>query len=52
VQLQQDKDGEEMLVWLAERGMKTRHGQEKGHRKAFQPKLYATKSERCPVKFY
>ena len=28
VQLQQDKDGEEMLVWLAERGTKTRHGQE------------------------
>jgi len=25
VQLQQDKDGEEMLVWLAERGTKTRH---------------------------
>ena len=31
VELQQDKDGEEMLVWLAERGTKTRHGQEKGH---------------------
>ena len=52
VQLQQDKDGEEMLVWLAERGTKTRHGQEKGHRRAFQPKVYATKAERCPVKFY
>jgi len=32
--------------------MKTRHGQEKGHRKAFQPKVYATKTKRCPVKFY
>ena len=52
VQLQQDKDGEEMLVWLAERGTKTRHGQEKGHQRAFQPKVYATKTERCPVKFY
>ena len=52
VQLQQDKDGEEMLVWLAERGTKTRHGQEKGHRRAFQPKVYAIKAERCPVKFY
>ena len=52
VQLQQDKEGEEMLVWLAERGAKTRHGQEKGHQRAFQPKVYATKTERCPVKFY
>ena len=25
VQLQQDKDGKELLVWLAERGTKTRH---------------------------
>lgn len=52
VQLQQDKDGKKMLVWLAERGTKTCHGQEKGHRRAFQPKVYATKAERCPVKFY
>ena len=52
VQLQEDKDGGEMLVWLAERGSKTRHGQEQGHRRAFQPKVYATKTERCPVKFY
>ena len=52
VQLQQDKDGEEMLVWLAERGTKTHHGQEKGHRRAFQPKVSATKTERFPVKFY
>ena len=52
VQLQQDKDDKEMLVWLSERETKTRHGQEKGHQRAFQPKVYATKSERCPVKFY
>ena len=52
MQLQKDKDGEEMLVWLAERGTKTRHGQEKGHGRASQPKVYAIKAERCPVKFY
>ena len=39
VQLQQDKDDKEMLVWLSERETKTRHGQEKGHQRAFQPKL-------------
>ena len=41
-----------MLVWLAERGTKTRHGQEKGHQRAFQPKVFATNTERCPVKYY
>ena len=52
VQLTQDQDGREMLVWLAERGTKTRHGQEKGHQRAFQPKVFATNTERCPVKYY
>ena len=41
-----------MLVWLAEQGTKTHHGQQKGHRRAFQSKVYATNTERCPVKFY
>ena len=39
VQLQQQNDGQEVLVWLAERGTKTRHGQERGHQRAFQPKI-------------
>ena len=40
VQLQRDpQDGREMLVWLAERGTKTRTGKEQGHRRAFQPKF-------------
>ena len=50
--LEQDRiNGQEMLVWLAERGTKTRNGQEKGHQRAFQPKVYANGTERCPVKF-
>ena len=52
VQLQQQYDGQEVLVWLVERGTKTRHGQERGHRRAFQPKIYATNTARCPVSFY
>ena len=53
VELQNDpEDNREMLVWLAERGTKTRSGQEQGHRRAFQPKLYATNADRCPVEFY
>ena len=52
VQLQQQNDGQEVLVWLAERGAKTRHGQERGHQRAFQPKIYATNTARCPVSFY
>ena len=33
----------------AERGTKTRSGQEQGHQRAFQPKLYATNADSCPV---
>ena len=42
-------DGREMLVWFAERGTKTRIGKEQGHQRAFQPKLYASNSDRYPV---
>ena len=52
VQIQQQNDGQEVLVWLAERGTKTRHGQERGHQRAFQLKIYATNTSRCPVSFY
>ena len=51
--LQQDAtDGREMLVWLFERGTKTRKGQEKGHQRQFYPKIYATGTDRCPIKYY
>ena len=40
------------LGLLAERGTKTRHGQKQEHQRAFQPKLHATHTERCPVSFY
>ena len=52
VQLQQESDGQEVLVWLAKRGTKTQHGQERGHQRAFQPKIYATNTARCSVSFY
>ena len=40
----------EFLIWEAERGSKTRHGD--GHQRAFNPVAYATNNERCPVKLY
>ena len=52
IQLQVNSNGREMLVWLCERGRKTRHGQENGHQRSFQPKISATGSERCPVRYY
>ena len=53
VELQQDPlTGQERLVWLAERGTKTRIGQEHGHQRSFQPKIFATDNNRCPIKFY
>ena len=33
-------------------GTKTRTGQEHGHKRAFQPKTYATGNERCPVRLF
>ncbi|KAL9955901.1 hypothetical protein ACROYT_G037299 [Oculina patagonica] len=42
---------EEVLVWAAERGSKTRHG-EGTHQRAFNPTARPTNNERCPVKLY
>ena len=43
--------GGEVLVWTAERGSKTRHGDGQ-HRRAFNPTAQATNNERCPVRLY
>ncbi|KAK3703834.1 hypothetical protein QZH41_012445 [Actinostola sp. cb2023] len=54
VSLENDPEtGNEVLVWKAERGSKTRQGQDhpSGHR-AFYPTAQATGNERCPVKHY
>ena len=42
--------GKQALVWIAERGSKTRRGD--GHCRAFSPKAHATNTERCPVRAY
>ena len=54
VSLEKDPDPDnEMLVWKAERGSKTRKGQDKpSGRRAFYPIAQATNSERCPVRYY
>ena len=52
VELERQNDGQEVLVWLAELCMKTRHGQERGHQRAFQPKVFATNTASWPVRFY
>jgi integrase len=41
----------EVLVWHAERGSKTRHGDVQHHR-AFNPTAQATNTDRCPVKLF
>ncbi|KAK3749120.1 hypothetical protein QZH41_004667 [Actinostola sp. cb2023] len=54
VSLENDPEtGNEVLVWKAERGSKTRQGQDhpSGHRE-FYPTAQATGNERCPVKHY
>ena len=54
VHLENDPEtGAECLVWKTEKGSKTRTGQEGGHRRAFEPKAYASVNKsRCPVEFY
>ncbi|CAB4010056.1 zinc finger MYM-type 2-like, partial [Paramuricea clavata] len=43
--------GSELLLWKAERGSKTRHGDGQ-HQRAFYPTAQATHNERCPVQLY
>ena len=43
--------GCELVLWKAERGSKTRHGDGQ-HQRAFYPKAQATENERCPVQLH
>ena len=53
VVLEVDPDtNREVLVWTAERGSKTRQGLEGGHRRPFNPRVFATGTERCPILYY
>lgn len=42
--------GKEVLIWISERGSKTRRGN--GDRRAFNPSAQATNKEHCPVVYY
>ena len=43
----------EYLIWDTERSTKTRDGaRPMGHKRAFDPKAYATGNERCPVELF
>ena len=47
------QSGNEYLVWLTERSTKTRTGERPfGQKRAFNPKAFATGTERCPVNFF
>ena len=53
LELQIDPEtGREILVWLAERGSKTRQGLEGSHQRHFNPKIFATGTEQCPVRYF
>ena len=53
IKLEKDvESGREVLIWVAERGTKTRQGLEGGHQRQFNPKLFATGTDKCPVLFY
>ena len=45
--------GREYVMWVTERGSKTRTGaKDKMPERHFNPRMYATNTERCPVKMY
>ena len=40
------------MVWMAERGSKTRKGMEGANEQQFNPKIFTTGTERCPVRSF
>jgi len=51
LELQNDPEtGIKVLVWMAERGSKTRKGMEGAHQ--FNAKIFAMETERCTVSFF
>ena len=55
LELQTDPEtGREILVWLAEKGSKTstHQGLEGSHQRQFNPKIIATGTEQCPVRYF
>jgi len=53
LELQNDPErGKEALVWMAERGSKTRKGMEGAYQRQFTPKIFTIGTERCLVRFF
>lgn len=55
LEVRREEGGEEReyIVWHTERGSKTRSGgKEFGPERYFNPRIYATGTERCPLKFF
>ena len=46
------KQAEKSLVWLVERRSKTRQGLEASHQRHLNPKIFATGTEQCPVRYF
>lgn len=48
-----DTNGRKYLEWDKERGSKTRTGEKSNsHQRSFNPRAYATSTDRCPVRVY
>ena len=53
LELQNDPEtGKKVLVWIAERGNKTKKGMESAHQRQFNPKIFAEETERCLVRLF
>ncbi|KAK3741660.1 hypothetical protein QZH41_005088 [Actinostola sp. cb2023] len=52
LKLRRDEQNQEYVIWLIERGTKTRTGAEQAPERYFNPRMYATGGDRCPVKMF
>ena len=50
--ISKDENGTEFVEFCTERGTKTRTGAEWQQERAFNPCMYATGTDRCPVKYF
>ena len=47
-----DSKQKNFLVWYCERGTKTRNGDENQEQRMYNPRIYETGNNNCPVKYY
>ena len=50
--LKSDENNNEYVEWITERSFKTRDGSDLIQERQFNPKMFTTNTERCPVRIF